>query len=148
MERRWKQIGDLIESFVTHEGLTWERFYDVSGVSEATVSKIRKGEPIVRRDKRAEICRVLGWTGDSIDRILRGEEPVAVTRPIARREGQSVLESQRLRRDLDALTDRIDRALELCETNAVVIEELQHRVAELESRRSVRGGRRGSSNGT
>lgn len=79
MDERWRAVGRAIEDCLADTGATWTAFYVASGVSEPTISGIRKGRPVKRRDKRRGICRALGWSPDSIDRMLRGEDPIVAT---------------------------------------------------------------------
>jgi transcriptional regulator with XRE-family HTH domain len=49
------------------------------GVSAARVSQTERGEHAPLSDlSSGAICKALGWAPGSIDRILRGEEPVLV----------------------------------------------------------------------
>lgn len=62
----WKQ-SDLIEK---------------SGVSEGTIGPLlRVGKIPYRRDIVRSICRTLGWSDDSISRILEGLEPIEIRPP-------------------------------------------------------------------
>lgn len=79
MDERWRAVGRAIEERLADTGATWTAFYVASGVSEPTISGIRKGRPVKRRDKLRGISRALGWSPDSIDRMLRGEDPIVVT---------------------------------------------------------------------
>lgn len=76
MDDDWKAVGRAVEARIRELGVTWETFYTSSGVSEATVSGVRKGRPIKRPDKLRDLTRGLGWSDDSVDRVLRGEPPV------------------------------------------------------------------------
>lgn len=46
------------------------------GVSDATWRNLFNGVPLTRADKIQLICRTMQWSSDSIDLILRGEEPI------------------------------------------------------------------------
>jgi transcriptional regulator with XRE-family HTH domain len=61
-----------------------------AGISEGLWRQIESGRRPLRRgevetvnpkpDTRARVCRALNWTPDSIDRLLAGLEPIAVSR--------------------------------------------------------------------
>lgn len=54
-----------------------------AGVSDATVRPVMRGTPgNYRPAKLGQIARALGWTSDSIDRILQGEEPIDASKVI------------------------------------------------------------------
>lgn len=53
--------------------------YRNTETSEGTYRKMAAGIGITRAAKRAKISRALGWSPDSIDRMLRGEDPIVVT---------------------------------------------------------------------
>ena len=75
----WPNVWDAIEK--RRIALAWKkkRLYDETGTSESTYRKMRSGVQVAREDKRRRIATALGWTPDSIDRILAGEEPVEVS---------------------------------------------------------------------
>jgi hypothetical protein len=131
MQRRWKKIGEYVEAYVERRGITWETFYAESGVSEATVSKVRKGEPIVRADKRAAVCRALNWSNESIELVLAGNEPTIL--PTPPRSGNepgtgSLPPAARLEvldRELEALGQRVTTLTALVAEHRVAILALQ-----------------------
>lgn len=55
-----------------------------AGVTVAGIRPLRQGR---RKNYQSRltgpVCRALGWTPDSIDRILRGEDPVPLEPPLA-----------------------------------------------------------------
>jgi hypothetical protein len=72
---RWHEVGLAIEARIEQLG-TIAEFTRASGVSFKTLKRYMAGEPIVRIDKRRDLTAALGWTSDSIDRILAGESPI------------------------------------------------------------------------
>ena len=70
-------LRDRVEARITHLGISPGELAEATGLSAPALANLRRG--LVRdysvRLKR-EVCRVLDWTPDSIDRLLRGQEPV------------------------------------------------------------------------
>lgn len=75
-DTRWEQVGDAVRARITELRLTNAEVQRRSGVSDKTLTGYLNGEPIRRADKARGLCEALGWTPDSIDRILDGDEPV------------------------------------------------------------------------
>jgi hypothetical protein len=73
VETDWRRVWQAIEARRTELGWSKARLYEESNTSEPTFTKMKRGEGIQRIDKVVAICRALGWTNDSIDRLLRGE---------------------------------------------------------------------------
>lgn len=72
----WRAIWRLIDSRRIELGMSKAELYRSSRVSEKTMMKMRDdGVPLATDAKRASLCYALGWTSDSIERILRGDEP-------------------------------------------------------------------------
>lgn len=74
----WKRLGNVIRGRRDALGLT----QNAGGVSPATWRKMETGKaPPYRSSSVAAVCRVLGWTPDSFDRVLEGGDPVEVGPP-------------------------------------------------------------------
>jgi hypothetical protein len=73
---RWVEVAGVISRRVDQLGMSLTQFYEASGLSQATFLKMRRGIPLARPHKRVAAARALGWTPDSIDRLLVGEAPV------------------------------------------------------------------------
>jgi transcriptional regulator with XRE-family HTH domain len=74
----WTRVGQYVRRRREDKGLTQQEATVASdgGVSVATWRNIETAtNPPFRRSSLLAVCRVLDWTSDSIDRILRGEEP-------------------------------------------------------------------------
>lgn len=56
-------------------GLTWEEVASRANLKYETIRGVRKGESRGRPMTRRAMSVALGWTPDSVDRILRGEDP-------------------------------------------------------------------------
>lgn len=57
------------------------------------------GGPITRKDVKRGLCRALKWSDDSIDRILRGEEPIDL------RSGETSADTIRIIKELASLME-------------------------------------------
>lgn len=71
----WTAVYEAIDKRHDKLGMTWADLYRASGVSRATMKKMAKGVPLMRREKRMGLCEALKWDDDGIERLLRGEQP-------------------------------------------------------------------------
>jgi transcriptional regulator with XRE-family HTH domain len=79
-EERWGQVGAAIAARMAGPpAITMAELVRRSGVSDTSIRDYLRGKPIVRADKRRELCAGLGWTADSIDLILAGKKPRIAT---------------------------------------------------------------------
>lgn len=69
----WQRVGAAIGDRIDEMGVTWAEFHRLTGISFKTIKSYIGGAPIVRTDKRRELCSGLDWTPDSIDRLLAGQ---------------------------------------------------------------------------
>lgn len=70
-------VRDAIRERRVHLGLTQEEAAAAGGVSGATWRSIEKGRSAGSNLVRASMCKALGWTIDSIDRLERGDTATA-----------------------------------------------------------------------
>lgn len=77
----WTEVGRRIRNRINELQLTQAEAIRRSGVSDKTLTGYMDGKPIHRRDKRRGLCQALGWTPDSIDRILDGLDPLPADDP-------------------------------------------------------------------
>jgi transcriptional regulator with XRE-family HTH domain len=98
----WGQVAELVAQRFAELSLSKAQFIERSGVSSHTINAVLRGEPVQRADKRGDIAAALGWSRDSIDRILAGGPPI-LTSPSAADE----------RARLDAIDGRLGRIEEL-----------------------------------
>jgi hypothetical protein len=101
-------------------------FAQAAGVTLAGLTPLRRGYRRAYQERlTTPVCRALGWTTDSIDRLLRGEPPVelepaaeqAITRPSPADDSPEVLalvaevkgSVAAIQRELTALAERIAR---------------------------------------
>lgn len=73
---RCPAVADAIRQRMRELGINQAELIRRSGVSDTTLRKALKGEPVKAVQKRYDLARALGWTPDSIDRLTAGEEPV------------------------------------------------------------------------
>ncbi|MEV4907881.1 XRE family transcriptional regulator [Streptomyces albidoflavus] len=86
MDHDWVRLGDAFKrARAEHEPkLTQEDVVQALDVSRATVQNIERGKPFSRvtANHRA-YARLLGWTDDSLERVLAGGEPSRVVEATA-----------------------------------------------------------------
>ena len=78
---RWPEIGATIERRIAELKLTKAEVIRLSEISDKTLAGYIRGAPIVRADKRRNLCTALLWTDDSIELMLEGGDPVEVHEP-------------------------------------------------------------------
>lgn len=78
---RWSVVGMQIADRIDELNLLNAEVQRMANISDKTLTGYIAGKPIVRADKRRGICTALGWSSDSIARLLRGEDPVVVATP-------------------------------------------------------------------
>lgn len=96
----WADVGYQLTTRMAELGMTQGDLCDKTGLSRTTVRPFMNGTgKQVRDSTRAQISLAVGWTMDSIDRILQGQQPeMAGPRP----EGLSLWQ-QALQAQVDAL---------------------------------------------
>lgn len=111
------ELAEHIESRMSELGLGPSALAAATGLSLTILGQVRKGYRKRYQDRlKWPICDALGWTRDSIDRILDGGKPVYATRPAGDAEMLAELldeirllraDVQNLRVQLPALADRV-----------------------------------------
>lgn len=122
--KEWVRIGEAVTRRAAALGIpTVSRLAEVSkgldnsakheGVSDLTWSRLMRGVPVNRADKRQLICQTLGWTYDSIERMLMGEEPVSIQeeKQASRSSTARLAELEVRVKQLETRTSEIDAAL-------------------------------------
>jgi hypothetical protein len=79
-EKDWRRVGQAIEARMAELVIGPGEIKNRKGPSDKPLKGYIAGGRIVRLEVRRRLCRALEWTDDSIDRILRNEEPVPVPR--------------------------------------------------------------------
>lgn len=75
MSEDWASVAETVKHRRTTLGLSQRRAADRGGLSPTTWGSLEKHHQRIDDLSRPRFCRALGWTPDSIDRILRGKEP-------------------------------------------------------------------------
>jgi DNA-binding Xre family transcriptional regulator len=125
----WRSVWEAADHRRTQLGWSLSDLYENTGVSETTFRKMRtEGAPIVRESKIARMCIGLGWTTDSVDRILTGERPLWTS------EGVPVISAielvNQLRAEVEALAALVrDQGQQIGQLTGVVMELRGRRVA-------------------
>ncbi|SBT89418.1 Helix-turn-helix domain-containing protein [Streptomyces sp. DI166] len=77
------RLGEYVERRIAELGLEYAAVCRAGGFSDETLSKIRKGAIKARPSTYRKLERALAWEQGSVDAILRGGEPTALTDPFA-----------------------------------------------------------------
>lgn len=96
-------LSEAIERRRLERGLTLKEFAAAAGVTPQGLAPLRKGYRRNYREKlKIGVCTALGWTADSVDRLLKGLPPAPAadygsgwqafddTRPVTRQELEQV----------------------------------------------------------
>lgn len=112
----WLGVWSAVDARREYLGWLKADLYRNTETSEGTYRKMAAGIGITRAAKRAKISRALGWSPDSIDRMLRGEDPIVVTSVAVTTErpdtvsGAGVVSQPYVTADqLAALQEQVDR---------------------------------------
>lgn len=105
----WAEVARRIDERIDELKLTNAEVLRRSGLSYKTLARYLEGKPIRRRDKERGLCEALGWTTDSIARILRGEEPEEALRPLTPEERQELFDLRRRVAELEDIVERSGR---------------------------------------
>lgn len=72
-----KELAEAIDQRRAELGMDVQALSDASGVTRQGLAPLLAGERRRYQDRlKFPVCRALGWSPDSIDRLLRGEPPV------------------------------------------------------------------------
>jgi hypothetical protein len=75
----WKRVWSAIEARLLKIPMSKADLYRGSLVSPRAFANMRRyGAPISAADKRVAICRAVGWTDDSFDRLLSGDDALVI----------------------------------------------------------------------
>ena len=75
----WKRVWSAIEARLLKIPMSKADLYRDSLVSPRTFANMRRyGAPLSADHKRVAICRAVGWSDDSIDRLLSGDDPLVI----------------------------------------------------------------------
>ena len=79
MDDEWERVGQAIERRLDDVGFTKAEIHREFGITGETLTLWMEGKPIVRRDKKRQLEKALGWRPGSIDRIRAGGEAELLT---------------------------------------------------------------------
>lgn len=79
MEADWQRVGDAVSERMRDLAIGQRELARRAGISDTKVREVLRGQPLVREYMRTKLSVGLGWSRDSIDRILAGGEPELVT---------------------------------------------------------------------
>lgn len=75
-KERWGAVAEAITARMAELALSQADLVRTSGVSDATIRKLMRGEAgNYRPDRLAKVSQALGWGPDGIDRIRAGTQP-------------------------------------------------------------------------
>lgn len=81
-QARWHAAAGAINERMHQLGLSQVDLIRRSGVSAFTVRRLQKGVPANYREANvAKVCLALGWTADSLRRLLNGDDPLPAADP-------------------------------------------------------------------
>ena len=99
-----RHLADHIEARRKQLGLNPTQLAEAAGLSLQGLKNIRKGKIRNYQERLTlPLTRALGWTPDSIDRLLAGQEPVELV-DFVRPNGGVESRVERLERELERLT--------------------------------------------
>lgn len=112
MERTLDELGTLVRERREALRLTVaECVSRATKLSDTTWNNIESGRP-ARRKSYLGVCTALDWSDDSIDRILRGDDPIEADRSMSRpsavdAQAELLVVVRDLRQAVDRLTERL-----------------------------------------
>ena len=75
----WKRVWSALEARLLKIPKSKADLYRDTLVSQRTFANMRRyGTPIAADHKRVAICRAVGWTDDSIDRLVSGDDALVI----------------------------------------------------------------------
>lgn len=78
-DSRWQRVGQQVRSRRLALRLTQFQLATAAATSEPTVRALERGRRVsYMQSTITGVCAALGWTADSIDRLLRGDQPLEV----------------------------------------------------------------------
>ena len=105
----WARLGEAIRDRRRALGMSQLELAQAAGISEAMLRVIERARRTnVRPATLGAVARALGWTRDSVDRVLAGGDPV-----LDEDRDRSVAELKRQVAELQARLDEVERDLGL-----------------------------------
>ena len=78
MDDDWGRVAAWLERELALQGVSLRSLETSHRVNYRTTKGLLEGQPVTRRATLTNLANALGYEGDAIDRILRGEEPVRI----------------------------------------------------------------------
>lgn len=75
----WKKVADAVRARMDELAIGQGELARRAGISDTKVREVLRGLPLARPYMRVKLSRGLGWSNDSIDRILNDEPPIIAT---------------------------------------------------------------------
>lgn len=124
VDESWQRVGQAIADRMDELRLTKAMLIRAAGVSDKTLNGYLVGQPIKRRDKLWALADALRWTPDSIDRILAGDEPVALPDRAELERLAAQVEATAARSDVDLETwlDLVQRVVRAVDDRTALID--------------------------
>lgn len=104
MDKRWRRVAECLEERRVQLGWSKTRLYHEIDLSETTVRAMRDGHPLKRPEKYRRICEAVGWSSDSIERILTGSRPKVDSDPVTPAEPSDAV----TRAEFEAVRSAVD----------------------------------------
>lgn len=111
VDPNWQRVGTAIRRRFDELSLTFAEVGAAGGPTDKTLRAYMAGQPIVRADKRRELCRLLGWKVESIDAVLGGGNPVLVAGADAARQPPPYADSTDYNSRLARMPDHVLQAV-------------------------------------
>lgn len=110
MPTEWERVAETVKRRRTALGLSQRTAATLAGFSPTTWSSLETHAHRVDDLTRPKFCRALRWTSDSIDLMLRGEQPQEDNTPLPPSTEDRVAA---LEAGLSSIEDRLDRIEEM-----------------------------------
>lgn len=72
----WARVAAWLERQLALQGVSLRSLESSHKVNYRTTKGLLEGQPVTRRATLTNLANALGYEGDAIDRLLRGQEPV------------------------------------------------------------------------
>jgi transcriptional regulator with XRE-family HTH domain len=112
-DEAWKRVATQVRSRRNDRRMSQQELASAAGTTDRLIRSIEKAErtTYLRPTLRA-VSEALGWSADSIDRILNGQTPIVLDAPIDATPADLRAEVDRLRGEVNALRAAFDRLAE------------------------------------
>jgi hypothetical protein len=107
-EDGWRRVRQEVDARRVEMKASWDRVYELTGVSDGTYRAMAKGKPLKGDVKRRSLTDGLGWTPDSIDRILAGQPPQLINPPERDRYDELAAAVKKLQADVRRLAALVE----------------------------------------